>query len=62
MVDVFDDVLSGTEVNYNTPVHVTNGATHDSIATSTSEIISKLEDSPEAAAEIIVPDIDVVSL
>ena len=67
MVDVFDDdVLSGTEdgcMSPTTELHATNGAaTHDSIiATNASEIISKLEDSPEAAAEIIVPDVDILS-
>jgi len=66
MVDVFDDdVLSGTEddcMSPTTQLHATNGVTRDSIlATNASEIISKLEDSPEAAAEIIVPDVDVLS-
>jgi len=68
MVDVFneDDVLSGTEdgcMSPTTELHTTNGgATHGAIlATNTNGIISKLEDSPVAAAEIIIPDVDVLS-
>ena len=66
MVDVFDDdVSSGTEddcMSPTTQLHATNGAPCGSIlATNASENISKLEDSPEAAAEIIVPDVDVLS-
>jgi len=65
MVDVFNDVLSRTEndcMSPTTQLHVTNSATRDSIlATNASEIISRFKDSPEAAAVIIVPDVDVVS-
>jgi len=66
MVDIFDDdALSGIEDDYMSPttqLHATNGATHDSIlATNASEIVSKLEDPLEAAPEIIVPDVDVLS-
>ena len=66
MVDIFDDdVLSGTEddcMSPTTQLHATNGVTRDSIlATNASEIISQLEDPLEAAAEIIAPDVNVLS-
>jgi len=62
MVDY--DVLSGTEddcVSPTTQLHVTNGTTRDSLATSTSEIISKLDGLPETTAEIIILDVGVMS-
>ena len=57
-------MLSGTEddcVSPTTQLHVTNGTTRDSLATSTSEIISKLDGLPETTAEIIILDVGVMS-